>query len=222
MQSVSSYREQREEVVDALQLLFRSGVMSHSGHANFSCRVDAHLAVLAAGPIVRDVTVDDLVVVSLNGGTDAPDGCAPDVVDMHVAVYRARPEAGAVVHTHSPAVTAFALANRPLPCRYETLHRFGAQVGDVPLAPWTPGRRDQSFLSGIHDALTAQPGTRAVLLANHGVLALASTPGDAALLLIALEEAAEAEIAAADLGGARNFPVSAATPGRDRPHAPGT
>ncbi len=213
MQGASSYREQREEVVEALQLLFRSGVMSHSGHANFSCRVDEQLAVLAAGPIVRDVTVDDLVVVSLNGGADDGEGCAPDVVDMHMAVYRARPEARAVVHTHSPAVTAFALANRPLPCRYETLHRFGGQVGDVPLAPWTPGRREQSFLDGIRDAVAAQPGTRAVLLANHGVLAFASTPGDAALLLIALEETAEAEIAAAVLGGARDFPVSASTPG---------
>ena len=209
MQGISSYPEQRQQIVDALGLLFGSGVISHSGHANFSCRFEEDRMVLAAGPIVRDVTVDDLVVVGFEGTTDGADACAADVADMHLAVYRARPDAKAVLHTHSPATTAFAMANRPLPCRYETLHRFGGQVGDVPLAPWTPGRRDDSFLSGIAQALTTHPGTRAVLLANHGALVVASSPSDAALLLISLEEAAEAEIAAAALGGAQDFPQHA-------------
>ncbi len=106
----------------------------------------------------------------------ASDTCAADVMDMHAIVYRARPDARSVLHTHSPAVTAFAVANRPLPCRYETLHRFAGQVGDVPLAPWSAERRDPAFLRSIGEAIQGQPGTRAVLLANHGVLAFAASP----------------------------------------------
>ena len=40
-------------------------------------------------------------------------------------VYRARPQIGAVIHTHSPNLVVFALARRPLPVRYEPLLHLG-------------------------------------------------------------------------------------------------
>jgi L-fuculose-phosphate aldolase len=206
---VTETAELRADIVGAVDLLFRAGVMSHSGHANFSARLPGDRLLLTAGVIVRDLTTADMAVVGFGG--EVEDGsaatCAEGVLSMHVAVYRARPEARAVLHTHSPAVTAFAVANRPLPCRYETLLRFGGQSGEVPVAPWTPGRTDDAFLRGIADALDRQPGTKAVLLANHGVLALAPSATEAALLLIALEEAAGAELAAAGIGGGVDLPL---------------
>jgi L-ribulose-5-phosphate 4-epimerase len=156
-----SHPELRGEMVDAVELLFRAGVMSHSGHANFSCRLDGERMLLTYGVIVRDLRPEGLGVVTFEGQG---------------------------------------------PCRYETLYRFGGQVGEVPLARWSPERRDPAFLGSIADAIHGQPGTRAVLLANHGLLAFAASPTAAALLVIALEEAAEAEIAAAAIGGARDFP----------------
>ena len=207
MNTELSHPELRREVVDAVELLFQAGVMPHSGHANFSCRLDGERMLLTPGVILRDLTAEGLVVVTFDGQVEgAADTCAGEVVDMHATVYRARPDALSVLHTHSPAVTAFAVANRTLPCRYETLHRFGGQVGDVPLARWSPERRDPAFLRSIGDAIQGQPGTRAVLLANHGVLAFAASPWAAAMLVIALEEAAQAELAAAAIGGARDFP----------------
>lgn len=204
------HSELRQEMSEATELLFRAGVMSHSGHANFSARLDGNRMLLTPGVIVRDLTADAPVVVGFDGKAEGePDACAGEVVDMHATVYRERPDAGAVLHTHSPALTSFAVANRPLPCRYETLHRFGDQLGDVPVAPWTPGRRDPAFLQGITHALEGQPATRAVLLANHGVLAWSSSPAAAAMLLIALEEAADAEVRAAAIGGAKDFPQHA-------------
>ncbi len=202
----------REEMVAAVELLFRAGVMPHSGHANFSCRLDDERMLVTSGVIVRDLRPEGLAVVTFDGQVEGEsDGCAVDVVDMHATVYRARPAARSVLHTHSPAVTAFAVANRPLPCRYETLYRFGGQVGEVPLARWSPERRDPAFLHSITAAIEGQPGTRAVLLANHGVLAFAPSPTAAAMLVIALEEAAEAELAAAAIGGARDFPQPASS-----------
>ncbi|CAN5228252.1 class II aldolase/adducin family protein [soil metagenome] len=199
----------RTDIVEAVNVLFRADVMSHSGHANFSARLDGDRMLVTTGVIVRDLSAEDMVVIGFDG--KAPDGpsstCAEGVVAMHVAAYRARPDARAVVHTHSPCVTAFAVDNRPLPCRYETLLRFGGQAGEVPVAPWTPGRSDEAFLRGIADAFDRQPGTKAVLLANHGVLALALSPMEAALLVIALEEAAAAELAAAEIGGAVDLPI---------------
>lgn len=209
MDTALSDIEERHQVVEAVDLLFRAGVMSHSGHANFSCRLAGERLLLTTGTVVRDLQVEAMVALGPGGEVEEDsDACGGEVAAMHLAVYRARPETKAVVHTHSPALTAFAVANRPLPCRYETLHRFGGQVGDVPVAPWTPGRRDHAFLDGIAAALGAQPGTRAVLLANHGVLALAPSPAEAAMLIIALEEAAAAELGAAVIGGGRDFPPS--------------
>ncbi len=204
-----SHSERREEMVEAVRFLFRAGVMSHSGHANFSSRLDGERMLLTTGVVVNDLQPEGLVVVGFDGRVqDGPaDACAGDVFDMHAAVYQARPEARAVLHTHSRHLTAFAVANRPLPCRYETLHRFGGQVGDAPVAPWTPERRDPAFLHGIADAIRENPGTKAVLLANHGVLAFADSPPAVAMLLVALEEAAEAELDASLIGGAIDFPA---------------
>ena len=53
------------------------------------------------------------------------------------------------------------------------------------------------------------PDTQAVLLGNHGVLVLGTGPRQAASLLTVLEEAAEAELAAGELGGAVDFPAGA-------------
>jgi len=204
-----SHPEQRREMVKAVELLFSAGVMSHSGHANFSFRLEGERMLLSTGTVVRGMKADDLVVVGLDGKVQdgTSDACAGDVFDMHATVYRARSDARAVLHTHSRHLTAFAVAGRPLPCRYETLHRFGGQVGDVPVAPWTADRRDEVFLRGIAQAIEGQPGTKAVLLANHGVLAFAAAPSAAAMLLIALEEAAEAELDATLIGGAVDFPA---------------
>lgn len=127
---------------------------------------------------------------------------------MHTAVYQARPAVNAVVHTHSPHVTTFALAHKPLPCRYEALVRRG-QSEEVPVAPWAP-RGSDAFVRGIFDSLSRHGTTLALLLANHGLLAFCPSPTAAAKLVITLEEAAEAELRASAIGGARDFP---ATPG---------
>jgi len=112
-----------------------------------------------------------------------------------------------VIHTHSPNLLAFAMANRALPARYEAMLRFG-QAEDVPVAPWAP-RGSERSVAGIVELVNAQPGTNAVLLGNHGVLVFGSTVEATAGLLVILEEAAEAELQAAALGGARDLPADA-------------
>lgn len=165
-----------EQVVAAAQLLFGAGVMSHSGHANLSARTAADRFVLTNSGSIRDLTADQLVTVETQGdtieGVLAPENA--EIVAMHSVIYRARPHVGAVIHTHSPAATAFALAHRPLPCRAEPLLRFG-QAEQVPVIPWGPRGSDIS-VRGISEALDRQPATSAMLLANHGLLVFAPIP----------------------------------------------
>jgi L-fuculose-phosphate aldolase len=87
---------------------------------------------------------------------------------MHVAIYRLRPDAGAVVHAHPPVATGFAVARLPLDAC--VLPEVILTLGSVPLAPYgAPGTAElgatlEPFLRG-HDA---------ILLANHGAVTLGS------------------------------------------------
>jgi L-fuculose-phosphate aldolase len=159
--------------------------------------------------MVRDLRPDQLATVSVQGevldGELGPENA--EIVAMHSIIYKARADVGAIIHTHSPSATAFALANKELPCRAEPLLRFG-QAEPVPVVAWGPRGSDVS-VRGIADAMDRHPTTSAVLLANHGLLAFAADPIATARLVVAIEEAAEAELAAATIGGAVDFPAGA-------------
>jgi L-ribulose-5-phosphate 4-epimerase len=196
-------------VVAAARHLFASDVMSHAGHANLSVRIDTDRFALTTTGMVRDLRPDQIATCNLDGqvldGELGPENA--EIIAMHAVVYKARPDIGGIIHTHSPSATAFALANRELPCRAEPLLRFG-QAEPVPVVAWGPRGSDIS-VRGIDAALGAHPTTAAVLLANHGLLAFGIDPMGAARLVVAIEEAAEAELAAHAIGGAIDFPEGA-------------
>ena len=192
-------------MVEAAALLERSGVMSHTGHINFSTRVDERRMILTSSGLIAELRPDTLAVVDVDGTVEEGElnPSTVEIVGMHAVVYRLREDVAAVLHTHSPHVTAFALANRPLACRYEPLLRRG-QRDPIPVVSWAP-RGSQEFFAGIADALVAADGTNALLLGNHGVLVFGRSAMAAVKLLIILEEAAEAELRAVAIGGAKDI-----------------
>ncbi|MFF5703826.1 class II aldolase/adducin family protein [Streptomyces sp. NPDC012794] len=208
MTGTGGAQERAHALVKAAEGLFAAGVMSHSGHANLSARLDGERLLLTPG-FVRGVRPEDLATVGFDGKVLEGElqSVSAEIVAMHSVVYEARPHVGAIIHTHSPAATAFAVANRPLPCRTEPMLRFG-QAEEVPVVPWGPRGSDVS-VRGIADVLERRPTTAAVLLANHGLLVFGPDALTTAHLLVAIEESAEAEIAAAAIGGAVDFPPGA-------------
>jgi len=206
-----TYDDLRTQMIAAARLLFSAGVMSHSGHANMSVRLpDApeRLLMTAHGQ-VRDLAAEQLAVVTLAGEVIEGDVDASnrEIIAMHAAVYRERPEARAVIHTHSPHVTSFALAHQPLPCRYEALLRFGV-ADDIPVAAWGP-RGSEESIRAIRETLQSHPSVPAMLLANHGLLAFGKDIGATAQLIVAMEEAAEMTLDTVPVGGAQPFPEGA-------------
>lgn len=195
----------RAQMVDAARILERSGVMSHTGHINFSTRIDDRRMMLTSSGLIAELRAETLAVVDFAGNVEEGrlNASTAEIVGMHAAVYRQREDVGAVLHTHSPHVTAFALANHPLPCRYEALLRRG-QSGAVPVVPWAPRGSDE-FFARITATLAAAGETNAVLLGNHGLLAFGSSAIAAVKLVMTLEEAAEAELAAVAIGGAKDI-----------------
>jgi L-fuculose-phosphate aldolase len=202
--------ELRAQLVQAAELLFKSGVMQASGHGNMSARLEGDRMLLTRrGGTIQGMTADDLVEVTFDGqalgGELYPD--AREIVGWHSGVYRERAAVGAVIHTHPPHVTGFALANESLPCAYEALLRVGV-TDAIPVAGWAP-RGSPEHVANIVARLRAYPTVPAVLLANHGLLAFAADPVAAARLVIILEEAAQMTLAARRLGGEQPFPPGA-------------
>src|SRR5579859_2216747 len=212
-----SYHELREQLVQAAQRLGQAGVMSHSGHGNMSVRLPgAEQMLLTSVSRLSHLTPDQLVVVTFDGEVieGKLDPTSREIVGMHSCVYRVRKEVNSVIHTHSPRTTSFALAHQPLPCVYEAFLRFGI-TDDIPVAQWAP-RGSQEAVSYIVEQLERHPTVPAVLLANHGLLAFGRDPLAAAMVIIAMEEAAEMTLRARTIGGEQPFPAGALE--RERRH----
>jgi L-fuculose-phosphate aldolase len=118
-------------------------------------------------------------------------------------MYADNPDVGCVLHTHSPYATAYAVAQRAIGCWVEALAMFGLPDG-VPVAGYGP-RGSAEAVASIRAAV--MPGVPAVLLANHGVLIFHRTPELAITVGGVVEEAAQAGINAACLGGPVEIPV---------------
>lgn len=212
-----SYGALREQAVQAAQRLQQAGVLSHSGHGNLSIRLpEPNLMLLTSVSHLSHLASEQLVVVTFDGEVieGKLDPASREIVGMHSCVYRNRQNAGAVIHTHSPRATSFALAHQPLPCVYEAFLRFGI-TDDVPVAAWSP-RGSQDAVNFIVEQLQKHPTVPAVLLANHGVLAFGGDALATAQLIIIMEEAARLTLDARTLGGEQPFPADALE--RERRH----
>lgn len=205
-----SYGELRAQLVQAAQRLSQASVLSHSGHGNMSVRLPGteHMLLTSVSHLTH-LTSEQIVVVTFDGDIveGSMDPITREIVGMHSCVYRARKDVNAVIHTHSPRVTSFALAHQPLPCVYEAFLRFGI-VEDVPVADWAP-RGSQEAVAYIVDQLQKHPLAPAVLLANHGLLAFSSDALATAQLIIIMEEAAQLTLDARAIGGEKSFPAGA-------------
>lgn len=201
-------QELKQQMLNGVRLLLDSGVMQHSAHGNISARLDHGRLLMSSHGDLRSLHADGIAVVSLEG--ELLDGelepATAEIVPMHSSICRAREGTGAVIHTHSPHATAFALAHEPLRCAYEPLLRHGADL--IPLARWAP-RGSAEAVKSILSAIAEHPNAPAVLLANHGLLAFGPDPREAARLVRIVEEAAEVTLHARRLGGEHSFPDEA-------------
>ena len=116
---------------------------------------------------------DDMVAVDAQGHAQGAPGKPSSEWRIHRDIYRHDPDAGAVVHTHSPYATTLACLRRPIPAfHYEVAFAGGDDIRCSGYA--TFGTQELSDL-----ALAALEGRRACLLANHGALACGASLDEA-------------------------------------------
>jgi ribulose-5-phosphate 4-epimerase/fuculose-1-phosphate aldolase len=203
-------RQVRQSIVEAAHLLADTGMLFRGEHANLSARLDDTHIVMTRGGSIGHLRTDDLAVLDLTGQStrgEAMDSTMQEVIQMHTRVYEARESVGAVIHTHAPHISVFAVAHQPIPLVYEPLLRFGV-TEPIPVVPWAPRGSDQS-VNAIVDVVRDHPGLPAIVMANHGALVFHEEPLSTARLLATLDEAAELIIQAKALGGAQELPPAA-------------
>jgi L-fuculose-phosphate aldolase len=205
-----SHATERESILSAADLLVNSGVLSHSNHGNSSVRLGNGESMLITGASsLFHQTPETLAVLDLDGNLQEGtlQSTSAEIVSMHALIYKLRPDVSAVIHTHSPMVSTYAMAHEPMPIHYEGLLRQGVST-PIPVAAWGP-RGSRESVANIEKALADNPEASAVLLANHGLLAWGKDQLSTARLIISLEEAAEMMLRAEQIGGSKPLPEGA-------------
>ncbi len=111
------------------------------------------------------MTADDVVSMKLDGTVLDSRRKPSSEWRMHAAIYELFDGVDAVVHTHSPYATAFAVVNEPIPAILIEMIPFLG--GDVPCAPYAaPGSHELGRV--VVDSL--RTGRNGCLMSNHGVV----------------------------------------------------
>jgi L-fuculose-phosphate aldolase len=175
--------EARAAVATAALRLLETGLVRGTA-GNVSARAGELVAVTPTGVDYRRLDQGSIPLVDLDGRV-VDGGLAPSSeLPLHLAVYRARPDVGAVVHTHSTFATTFAVLGEELPAVHYLLAHAGRRVRVAPYATYGSGE-----LAGV--CVAALAGGGAVLLANHGVVAVGPGLDRALLVADAVEHVAE-------------------------------
>jgi L-ribulose-5-phosphate 4-epimerase len=178
----------KQELVELNLELPRNGLVAWtSGNVSARDRESGLVVIKPSGVRYEHLRAEQMVVVDLQG--KIVEGALKPSSDTssHLHIYRARPEVGGVVHTHSRYATAFAALGKPIPCVLTAMaDEFG---GPIPCGGF-------ALIGGeeigkvVIESIGSAP---AVLLKNHGVFAIGSN-GEAAVKAAVMAEDAAATV----------------------------
>ncbi|MGE5592853.1 MAG: class II aldolase/adducin family protein [Betaproteobacteria bacterium] len=187
----------KRQIVEAGIHMIRTGLVYGTG-GNISARLPGtdYFYITPSGMAYESLTPDDIVGVDFDGRV--VDGTRRPSIEhmMHATILRARPDVGAVVHTHSMCATALASARVPIPPFLETV--IAATGGhEVRVADFAPAGSLE-----LADVVVRTLGDdSAVLLANHGVVGVGRDLDEAMGMCELVEKAAMVFLLSRAAGG---------------------
>ncbi|MFI6229519.1 L-ribulose-5-phosphate 4-epimerase [Micromonospora echinospora] len=190
-------RTLRETVARLHGELTRYGLVAWTA-GNVSARVPGRdlMVIKPSGVDYDDLTADTMVLCDLDGTVVDGDASPSSDTAAHAYVYRAMPEVGGVVHTHSGYATAWAARGEPIPCWLTAqADEFG---GEIPVGPFALIGGDD-IGKGIVSTLSRHRSP-AVLMRNHGVFTIGRDARAAVKAAVMCEDVARTAHLARALG----------------------
>jgi L-fuculose-phosphate aldolase len=188
-------REARQAIIDKCRWMNASG-LNQGTSGNISARFGERMLITPSAIPYDDMTPEMIASMPIEGRYGAWDGPLQPSTEwrFHLDIMVARPEVGAVVHTHSTFATVLAIARREIPACHYMIAAFGGNT--VRCADYA--RYGTKELS--ENALAALEGRTACLLANHGMIATGPTLAKAMWAAVELETIAKQYYYALALG----------------------
>ena len=175
----------KEELVQLHHELPRNDLVAWTG-GNVSARdPESGLVVIKPSGIrYEDLRAGHMVVLDVQGKVVEGDLKPSSDTFSHLYIYRARPDVGGIVHTHSRYATAFAAVGKPIPCVLTAIaDEFG---GPVPCAGFAL-IGDEAIGRLVVEGIGQSP---AILLKNHGVFTVGKNATSAVKAAVMTEDVA--------------------------------
>ena len=189
----------KKEVYEANMELPRRGLVTYTwGNVSGIDRESGLVVIKPSGVEYEDLKPEDLVVLNLDGEVVEGDLNPSSDTKTHIELYKAFPELGGVVHTHSPHAVAWAQAGSDIPC-YGTTHA-DYFYGPIPCArSLTPAEVDEDYERNTGKVIIETFGERklnpvhvpAVICRNHGPFTWGKNAAQAVYHAVVLEEVAK-------------------------------
>src|SRR5688500_7843497 len=189
----------KEQMCDVGRRIWARGFCA-GNEGNHSYRIaDNRILCTPTGLSKSQLKPEDICTVDLDGKQLAGKRKRTSEINLHLAIYKARPDVRAVIHSHPPHATAFAVAGVELPtCVHPEAEVF---LGPVKMARYvTPGdaRLGESILPFVKDSNT-------ILLQSHGVVTFDADLEQAYYELEIVDAYARILILAKQVGGIRQL-----------------
>jgi len=196
--SAKAIKDISEKITKAGKELYDKGLVKGKS-GNISARIpgaDAFL-IKPSGAHMGRLRPEELVLVDFEGNKIRGKRNVSAETSMHAAIYKARKDVHAVVHTHAPTATAFGIAGKEiLPLQIEV---FMLLPKGVPIVPFKqPGSK--ALAEAVQKRIADYD---AVILENHGIVTVGSTLEAACSLNEMVEEAAKIQFTAMMLSGGK-------------------
>ena len=183
----------REELITTARRMSELG-LTPGMSGNVSVRTPTGLLVTPSGMPYTELVPDDAVEMKYDGSMRAGQRTPTTEWQLHRDILGARQDIGAIVHTHSLFCTTIACLRRDIPAIHYMVVLAGSDA--IPCAEYATFGSAQLALN----AVSALRGGNACLLANHGMIALGETLGQALRLAAEVETLASQYWHAAQLG----------------------
>lgn len=193
-------KEQRQKVIE-IALKAQGERLMPLTMGNFSIR-DKETGYICITPSGMDYSLlkpEDIVVVDLRGNAIDGDRRPSIETQLHYRTYAKRQDVMGICHTHSSFATAWACCGKEIPVIVAEL--AGMIGGPVQCAPYAPMGTVE-----LADIVSDSLGSRnAILMENHGMLAVGESIEKAYANAVIVEEAAKVTLYAIQIGGMKTI-----------------